>query len=108
MSSQNVPSAVPDEPLIRAALRQVIDPEAGINIVDLGLVYRIEVAAEVVAVEMTMTSPACPLGDMIIDDVKSALRNAIPSNWRIDARLVWSPPWEPAMMSDTARKHFAG
>lgn len=76
------------------------------NIVDLGLVYRIGCGPEGVVVEMTMTSPACPLGDVIVADVEAALRKVVPSSVPIDVRLVWSPPWEPALMSETARKHF--
>lgn len=105
MTAANAPS-LPDETSLRAALRTVIDPEAGMNIVDLGLIYGIIVAPEVVRVDMTMTSPACPLGDMIVKDVEDALRACVPAGMGIDVRLIWDPPWEPARMSDAARRHF--
>ena len=96
----------PDETAIRTCLRQVIDPEAGCNIVDLGLVYRIDIAPPQVRVEMTMTSPACPLGDMITAEARDAMVPALPPGWSADIRLVWEPPWQQLMMSDAARKHF--
>jgi len=98
--------SAPDVDAIRNALRQVIDPEAGMNIVDLGLVYGIEVAADAVIVEMTMTSPACPMGDMITADVEAALEELLPASLSSDVRLVWSPPWDPSLMSEEARRRF--
>jgi len=98
--------ALPDDATIRERLRLVIDPEAGCNIVDLGLVYRIDIAAPRVSIEMTMTSPACPLGDMIIDQAREAIAPALPPGWSADIRLVWEPPWQQSMMTDAARKHF--
>jgi metal-sulfur cluster biosynthetic enzyme len=100
------PPAPPDDATIRQCLRQVIDPEAGCNIVDLGLVYRINIAPPQVIVDMTMTSPACPLGDMITAEVREAIAPALPPDWSADIRLVWEPPWQQSMMSDAARKHF--
>jgi metal-sulfur cluster biosynthetic enzyme len=91
---------------LREALRAVIDPEAGMNIVDLGLVYRIACEGEVVRVVMTMTSPACPMGEMIRDDVEATLRRSLPAGMRAEVELTWSPPWDPSMMSDKARRHF--
>lgn len=105
MTAANAPS-VPDETALREALRKVIDPEAGMNIVDLGLIYGISIAPEVVRVEMTMTSPACPLGELIVKEVEGALRACVPAGTAIDVRLVWDPPWEPSRMSDAARRHF--
>jgi metal-sulfur cluster biosynthetic enzyme len=106
MTDTAASSQPPDQEAVLAALRRVIDPEAGMNIVDLGLVYRIDIGADAVAVDMTMTSPACPMGDMMVDEVKSVLDQAVPSGFRTAVRLVWSPPWDPSRMSETARKHF--
>ncbi|MCX7169445.1 MAG: metal-sulfur cluster assembly factor [Proteobacteria bacterium] len=97
---------VPDVGSLRDALREVIDPEAGMNIVDLGLIYRIEITAETVLVEMTMTSPACPMGEMITAEVAAVLRDLLPINLRPEVRLVWSPAWDPSRMSQEARRHF--
>jgi metal-sulfur cluster biosynthetic enzyme len=99
-------SLLPDADAIRAILRQVIDPEVGVNIVDLGLVYRIEVGADEIHIEMTMTSPACPMGDMILDDIDAALDAAIPPEVQLRLDLVWDPPWTPEMMTPEAREHF--
>lgn len=97
---------LPDADAVRDALRQVIDPEVGINIVDLGLVYAIDIHAESVRIEMTMTSAACPMGDMIVDDVYEVLHAVLPSMMQPDVCLVWEPPWTPAMMSDEGKLHF--
>lgn len=99
-------TALPDEAAIRNLLRQVIDPEAGMNIVDLGLIYRVETTPEKLLIEMSMTSPACPLGEMIIDNIREVLAPALPPGCVTDIRLVWEPPWQPSMMSDTSRQHF--
>jgi metal-sulfur cluster biosynthetic enzyme len=102
-----VAPSLPDRDAILAGLRGVIDPEVGMNIVDLGLVYRVEVARDAVTVDMTMTSPACPMGDMMLDEVKAALAALVPPGTRTDVNLVWSPPWDPALMSGAAKKHFS-
>jgi metal-sulfur cluster biosynthetic enzyme len=106
MANELPNDSAPSPETLRDVLRAVIDPEAGMNIVDLGLIYRIAVEDDVVRVDMTMTSPACPMGDMILDDVEAALRATLPAGIRTDVALVWSPPWDPAMMSDAARRHF--
>ena len=100
------PAAVPDEAMIRDVLRQVIDPEIGMDIVALGLVYRVDVFADCVRVDITMTSPACPLGDLILDDAGKALKQALPANVRPELRLVWEPPWDPSMLTDDAKRHL--
>ena len=91
---------------LRECLRGVMDPEVGMNIVDLGLVYRLALESEGLVVEMTMTSPACPMGDMITEDVRDALRRVLPATVPLEVRLVWEPPWGPERMSDVARQHF--
>ncbi len=96
-------TAVPDTELIRNALRKVVDPEVGANIVDLGLVYRIECEASRLLIEMTMTSPACPMGEMIVDDAYAELDRVLPADCQPEIRLVWEPPWVPSMMSEQCR-----
>ncbi|MDR0775861.1 MAG: metal-sulfur cluster assembly factor [Azonexus sp.] len=98
------PAPLPTTDQIRDTLRSVIDPEVGINIVDLGLVYDIRISPEMVAIDLTMTSPACPMSDLVLADVGSALAAAWPDAPPVNAVLVWNPPWEPKMMSDQARK----
>jgi metal-sulfur cluster biosynthetic enzyme len=91
---------------VRDALRRVVDPEAGINIVDLGLVYDIVLEGETLRIDLTMTSPACPMGEMIVDNVHSELASLLPPQFVLDVRIVWEPPWSPEKMTDSARQHF--
>jgi len=87
------------------ALKGVIDPELGINVVDLGLVYGVEINEGVVRVEMTLTSPGCPLAGLIDQMVKSAV-GKLEGVERVELELVWDPPWIPAMMSEEVREEF--
>jgi metal-sulfur cluster biosynthetic enzyme len=98
--------AMATAPDIREALRQVLDPEIGVNIVDLGLVYRIEVDGARVRIAMTMTSPACPLAGYLKDLVTSAIRDRVPDVTEVDIVVEWEPPWDPDMMSDEARRQL--
>ena len=77
-----------EQDLVRDILRRVVDPEVGINIVDMGLVYRIESLPEHVLIEMTMTSPACPMGDMIEDDARQELSRGLAQERQVDLRIV--------------------
>ena len=97
-------SVVDDTALIEA-LRDVIDPELMINIVDLGLVYSINHTDRKVNVEMTLTSPACPAGPQIIMQSKLALEK-LPGVDSAEIKLTMSPPWTPARMTDEARDHL--
>jgi metal-sulfur cluster biosynthetic enzyme len=96
----------PAEDAVWDALRTVDDPEVGTNVVDLGLVYGVEVHGQDVTVRLTMTSPTCPLGDVIVDNASAAIRAAAPGVGKIDIALVWDPPWTPERMSEAARKRF--
>jgi metal-sulfur cluster biosynthetic enzyme len=96
-------SAFPDTEQIRNALRRVADPEVGANIVDLGLVYRIEFTGSDLLIEMTMTSPACPMGEMIVDDAYAELDRILPDECQPEIRIVWEPSWNPTMMSEQCR-----
>jgi metal-sulfur cluster biosynthetic enzyme len=93
---------------IREALRQVLDPEIGVNVVDLALVYRIEIDGARVRMAMTMTSPACPLADYLMDLVTSAIRDRVPDVADVDVVIAWEPPWDPDMMSDEGRRQLGG
>ena len=100
---------VPDEPHARVleALYAVIDPELGINIVDLGLVYAVQVDDGVAAIEMTMTTPACPLSAYFDAEVARAVRTAVPEVHAVEVKLTFQPPWAPEMLSGVA-KHALG
>lgn len=99
--SGNETAALDDASLIDA-LREVIDPELMINIVDLGLVYSINHTDRKVNVEMTLTSPACPAGPQIIMQSKMALEK-LDGVDVAEIKLTMSPPWSPARMTDEAR-----
>ena len=96
----------PTEETVREALRSVDDPEAGMNIVELGLVYGIDVEADRVRVRMTMTSAACPMGDYLTEAARDAVLRAYPQLGLVDVELVWEPMWTPEMMSEEARNFF--
>lgn len=91
---------------VRAALKSVEDPEAGMNIVDLGLVYAIAVEPGRVRVEMTMTSPACPVAPYLVDEASAAIRDVVPADTDVAVELVWEPPWTPDRMNDEAKERF--
>ena len=87
-------------------LKAVVDPELGINIVDLGLVYRAELSARGIEVALTMTSLACPVGEMLVEDAKAALRARFAETPAIHVELVWEPPWSIDRMSEEGRRHL--
>jgi FeS assembly SUF system protein len=94
---------LPSDEEIFEALKTVYDPEIGINIVDLGLVYGIDVdATGLVDVTMTLTSPGCPLGHVIGGQVREAL-DGMPGVSDVKLNLVWTPPWNPTMMTEDAK-----
>lgn len=91
-----------DENTIREALREVIDPELGCNIIDLGLVYSIEIAGSKVTVKMTLTTAGCPMHESIAYGVQMAVLG-LPGVDDVDVEIVWDPPWNPGMMTDVGR-----
>lgn len=90
------------EPII-AALRRVHDPEIPVNIYDLGLIYKIDIADNGdVDVDMTLTAPACPVAGMMPVMVKDAVKT-VDGVGEVEVELVWDPPWGPDTMSDEAK-----
>jgi metal-sulfur cluster biosynthetic enzyme len=86
------------------ALRDVVDPELGINVVDLGLVYGVDVDAQRIAtIDMTLTSAACPLTDVIEDQAREALDGLV-ADFRIN--WVWMPPWGPENITEDGREQL--
>jgi metal-sulfur cluster biosynthetic enzyme len=102
--SPTTASALPGESEIREALRYVIDPEVGVNIVDLGLVYRVDVTPEMLEIDIAPTSPACPMGEAILDEAREVVDALVPADMVVNIKLVWEPPWAPAMMTEAARR----
>jgi len=105
-----VPSgAVPSLEELEEAMRDVVDPELGINVVDLGLVYDIRVDENRVAlVDMTLTSAACPLTDVIEDQTRSALVSTPGAGLVDDVKInwVWMPPWGPDKITEDGREQL--
>ena len=97
--------SMPTPEEIRAILRQrVHDPELQLNIVDLGLIYEIDVTSENTAeITMTITSPGCPAGPEIITNVQREAHMAFPDLEEVNIHLTWTPFWNPDMLSDEAR-----
>lgn len=91
---------------IRRALAGIADPEIGVNIVDLGLVYDIRLDGDACRIAMTMTSPACPTGSLIADEARAAAQAILPAATTVRVDLVWDPPWTPGRMSEKAKKHL--
>ena len=94
-----------DESALLEALKQVIDPELMVNVVDLGLVYDVTQEGGTVHVNMTLTSPACPVGPQIVQQAKMALEQ-LDDVEEAKINLVMSPPWSPDRMTDDARDHL--
>ena len=93
-----------NEGLILETLRQVFDPEIDCNIVDLGLVSGVAIEGGNVTVQMTLTTPGCPMHESIARGVQAALLS-LEGIEQAEVQLVWDPPWTPARMSDYARAH---
>ena len=83
-------------------IKKVYDPEVPVNIWDLGLIYDIAINEDSVVIEMTFTSPTCPMMEDILSQVKSNVENVV-SGKTVDVKLVWDPAWDISRMSDAAR-----
>ncbi len=113
----NTPAAVPaapggspgpDDPVSAAwnALAGVYDPELYLDVVSLGLVYDVRVDDGILVVEMTMTTPGCPVSESLPEEARDAVQQAAGDCLAVSVRVVWDPPWDPSMMDDTAASAF--
>jgi metal-sulfur cluster biosynthetic enzyme len=91
-----------DRQIVLTALRTIIDPEMGVNIVDLGLIYDIQVGEQRIDVEFTLTYPGCPIGPELREEIVHAVSEAA-ATVQVGARIVWEPLWGPERMSEEAR-----
>ncbi|RAV31625.1 metal-sulfur cluster assembly factor [Corynebacterium heidelbergense] len=91
---------------VEECLMDVIDPELGINVVDLGLVYDVWVEGSTAVANMTLTSPACPLTDMIEDQAHSSVVGTLPEISDLRINWVWSPAWGPQMINEEGREQL--
>ncbi|KRD14000.1 hydroxylase [Acidovorax sp. Root267] len=92
---------------ILAALRRVVDPEVAMNVVDVGLIYGVTVAQGKLHALVTMTSAACPVTDVILEEIETELDRDMPPELLIQVGLVWEPPWTTDRLSEGA-KRFMG
>ena len=92
------------EDIVFAALKSVIDPELGLNIVDLGLIYSVDIKeAGRITITMTLTTPGCPLHASFVQEIERVLWQSIPDLTGVSVELVWDPPWNPMMISPEGR-----
>jgi len=90
------------EALCWSALEKVVDPELGLDAVSLGLIYKLEVKGSEVEIDMTMTSPGCPVAEQLLLEANNEVLK-VPGVKKARVNLVWSPPWSPEMMSLEAK-----
>ena len=103
MADTNVNTMNTTEETVRETIRnEVYDPELGLNIIDLGLVYDITVADNKADITMTLTTPGCPVGPELITNIRRSL-SRYEDLEEVDVHLVFSPPWHPSMMSEEAK-----
>ena len=104
MAENDKPAAEPQglEAECWAALERVMDPELGLDAVSLGLIYRLEVNGSDVQIDMTMTSPGCPVAEQLLMQANNEVLK-VPGVEKARVNLVWSPPWTPEMMSLEAK-----
>ncbi len=100
-------TAIPTEEELMEKLRDVIDPELGLSVVDLGLIYDVVFDEGDVLVKMTLTSPGCPLGPVIRGEAYARLKE-LPGVKDVDVQIVWSPPWDPRTMASEDVKMALG
>jgi metal-sulfur cluster biosynthetic enzyme len=88
---------------VMEVLKNVIDPEIGINIVDLGFIYGVDIKGKEIHVRMTLTTPGCPMHSMFVHEVKQSLESAF-DDAEVEIEMVFDPPWTPDRMSNEAKK----
>ncbi len=91
---------------VLSALRDVYDPEVGLNIVDLGLVYSTAIDGSRLRIAITMTTPACPMHAYLTEEVRETLLSRFEQLEDVEVELVWDPPWSPEMISTNAREQL--
>lgn len=91
---------------VEECLLDVIDPELGINVVDLGLVYDVWIEGSTAVINMTLTSPACPLQDMLEDQAQGAVVGTLDEISELTINWVWTPPWGPHMINEEGREQL--
>ena len=90
------------EDAVFAAVKEIIDPEVGINIVDMGLIYGVDIEEETVNITMTLTSPGCPAGGQLINGTQHVTQQ-LEGVGEVNINVVWTPRWTPEMMTEEAK-----
>ena len=91
---------------ILQALRGVSDPEVGVNVVDLGLIYSTEIHGDNVRIVMTMTTPVCPMHSYLTEEVREAILSQHEEVANVEVQLVWDPAWSPQMISEKGKRQL--
>lgn len=99
----SAPNLFMTEEMVYAALEEVIDPELGLNIVDLGLIYDVVIEDGRIGITMTLTTPGCPLHASFKSEIEATLWRAFPDLEDVTVELVWTPPWTPEKISPEGR-----
>lgn len=92
------------DPDLLESLLDVTDPEIGLSVIDLGLVYRATRGESGIDVELTLTARSCPLGEMLVEQARERLADRFRDVSRIRIGLVWDPPWKPELINDRGRE----
>ena len=95
-----------NEAAVNQALREVYDPELGVNVVDLGLIYDVAVEERAVQIRMTLTTLGCPLHDTMVQAVEAAVWTLVPGVERVSVELVWEPAWTPDRLTESGRREL--
>ena len=90
------------EDAVFEAVKEIIDPEVGINIVDMGLIYGVDIEDEIVNITMTLTSPGCPAGGQLINGTQHVIQQ-LEGVDEVNINVVWTPRWTPEMMTEEAK-----
>ncbi len=90
------------EDTVFEAVKEIIDPEVGINIVDMGLIYGVDIEADTVNITMTLTSPGCPAGGQLINGTQHVTQQ-LDGVEEVNVNVVWTPRWTPEMMTEEAK-----
>ncbi|MAG85770.1 aromatic ring hydroxylase [Candidatus Poribacteria bacterium] len=90
------------EEIVLEQIKQVIDPDLGLNIVDMGLIYGVDINDDIVDITMTLTSPGCPAAPQLLNGSQTVVQQ-LDGVEEVNINVVWTPPWDPEMMSEEAK-----
>tara|TARA_B100001750_G_C14868349_1_gene284395 strand:- start:9 stop:323 length:315 start_codon:yes stop_codon:yes gene_type:complete len=90
------------EEIVLEQIKQIIDPDIGLNIVDMGLIYGVDINDDIVNITMTLTSPGCPAAPQLLNGSQTVVQQ-LDGVEEVNVNVVWTPPWDPEMMSEEAK-----